>query len=52
MADAANPNDQTTTPPHNRTVLLWASFLTLIAAGMGFAIRSAILGDWEGQFGY
>ena len=52
MADAANPNDQATPPPYNRTVLLWASFLTLIAAGMGFAIRGAILSDWEGQFGF
>ena len=37
----------------HRGVLLWASFLTLIAAGMGFAIRAGgILGDWEAQFGF
>lgn len=36
----------------NRKILLWASFLTLIAAGMGFAIRTKILGDWEAQFGF
>jgi MFS family permease len=29
-----------------------ASFMTLIAAGMGFAIRAAILGDWEREFGF
>lgn len=29
-----------------------ASFLTLIAAGMGFAIRGGILGDWAAQFGF
>jgi MFS family permease len=29
-----------------------ASFMTLIAAGMGFAIRAAILSDWEAQFGF
>lgn len=32
--------------------LFIASFLTLIAAGMGFAIRGAILEDWGGQFGF
>ena len=29
-----------------------ASFMTLIAAGMGFAIRASILGDWEAEFGF
>ena len=29
-----------------------ASFMTLIAAGMGFAIRAAILTDWETNFGF
>ena len=29
-----------------------ASFLTLIAAGIGFSIRAAILGDWSAQFGF
>jgi MFS family permease len=33
-------------------ILFWASFLTLIAAGMGFSIRGAILGDWARQFGF
>jgi MFS family permease len=32
--------------------LFWASFLTLIAAGIGFSIRGAILGDWSKQFGF
>lgn len=36
----------------NRKALLIASFLTLIAAGVGFAIRGAILIDWGGQFGF
>jgi MFS family permease len=31
-------------------LLFWASFFTLIAAGMGFAIRGDILGDWGRQF--
>jgi MFS family permease len=37
----------------NRFRLLVASFLTLIAAGMGFAIRNGgILGEWGAQFGF
>ncbi|MCH8046077.1 MAG: MFS transporter [Planctomycetes bacterium] len=36
----------------NRKTLLWASFFTLIAAGMGFAIRAGLLGDWAQQFGF
>ena len=33
--------------------LFIASFLTLIAAGMGFAIRNGgILGEWESKFGF
>ncbi len=36
----------------NRGKLMWASFLTLIAAGIGFAIRGGILKDWASQFGF
>jgi hypothetical protein len=36
----------------NNMVLFWASFLTLIAAGMGFSIRGDILADWGHQFGF
>jgi MFS family permease len=32
--------------------IFWASFLTLISAGVGFAIRGGILGDWGSQFGF
>src|SRR5262245_27528246 len=39
-------------PGLNEKILFWASFLTLIAAGMGFAIRGDILGDWGRQFGF
>lgn len=35
-----------------RGVLLTASFLTLIAAGIGFAVRGAILGQWAKDFGF
>src|SRR5215475_6088614 len=33
-------------------ILFWASFFTLIAAGMGFNIRSDILNDWGREFGF
>jgi MFS family permease len=32
--------------------LFWASFFTLIAAGIGFSVRGAILKDWGNQFGF
>lgn len=36
----------------NRGKLLWASFLTLIAAGIGFGVRGGVLGEWAGAFGF
>ena len=36
----------------NNRALFVASFLTLIAAGVGFAIRGQILDDWASQFGF
>ncbi len=37
---------------NNNRALFLASFFTLIAAGVGFSIRGAILGDWGAQFGF
>lgn len=39
-------------PGLNERILFWASFLTLIAAGMGFSIRGDILADWGRDFGF
>src|SRR5688572_8791589 len=36
----------------NQRQIFWASFLTLIAAGIGFAVRGGILGDWAAQYGF
>ena len=33
-------------------ILFLASFLTLIAAGIGFGVRGGVLGDWSAQFGF
>jgi MFS family permease len=39
-------------PGFNEKILFWASFATLIAAGIGFSVRGAILKDWGQQFGF
>lgn len=39
-------------PSLNDRILFWASFFTLIAAGIGFSVRGAILKDWGNQFGF
>jgi MFS family permease len=38
------------TPNANR--LLWAGFMAILAAGVGFSIRGGILGIWAGKFGF
>ncbi|WP_299464197.1 MFS transporter [uncultured Gimesia sp.] len=37
---------------NNNRPLFIASFMTLIAAGVGFAIRGGILADWGAQYGF
>lgn len=40
-------------PSLNDKILFWASFFTLIAAGIGFSVRGVeILKDWGNQFGF
>jgi MFS family permease len=41
-----------TSPGRTEKILFWASFFTLIAAGMGFAVRGDILASWGHQFGF
>jgi MFS family permease len=42
-----------TSPSRNDKILFWASFFTLIAAGIGFSVRGvAILKDWGNQYGF
>src|SRR5882757_6487807 len=36
----------------NAKRLLWAGFMAILAAGVGFSIRGGILGDWGSQFGF
>ncbi|MBT5708168.1 MAG: MFS transporter, partial [Verrucomicrobia bacterium] len=42
--------DKGTTPNAHR--LLWAGFMAILAAGVGFSIRGGILADWGTQFGF
>lgn len=40
-------------PGKNEKILFWASFCTLIAAGIGFSVRGvSILKDWGNQYGF
>ena len=36
----------------NRKRLLWAGFVAILAAGVGFGIRGGILGNWASEFGF
>src|SRR5258705_11639420 len=36
----------------NATRLLWAGFLAILAAGIGFGIRGGILANWAAEFGF
>src|SRR6186713_2004841 len=32
--------------------LLWAGFMAILAAGVGYSVRGGILGQWAEQFGF
>src|SRR6187551_2200211 len=36
----------------NAKRLLWAGFLAILAAGIGFGIRGGIIADWAADFGF
>ncbi len=48
----ATPSAAGTSPGTNEKILFWASFCTLVAAGIGFSVRGVILEDWGNQFGF
>ena len=43
-------SDQGIAPNAKR--LLYAGFMAILAAGVGFSIRAGILGQWAEQFGF
>lgn len=51
----ANDSAHTSAPAGsapNAQRLLWAGFMAILAAGVGFAIRGGILGQWAEQYGF
>ncbi|MEZ5304633.1 MAG: hypothetical protein R3F11_28900 [Verrucomicrobiales bacterium] len=36
----------------NAMRLLWAGFMAILAAGIGFGVRGGILADWGAEFGF
>lgn len=46
----ADTNDPGITPNAKR--LLWAGFMAILAAGIGFGIRGGILANWAAEFGF
>ena len=36
----------------NAQRLLWAGFMAILAAGVGFSVRGAILGQWADRYGF
>jgi MFS family permease len=36
----------------NASRLLWAGFMAILAAGVGYSVRAGILGQWAEQFGF
>ena len=36
----------------NRKRLLWAGFVAILAAGVGFGVRGGIFANWAGDFGF
>jgi MFS family permease len=37
---------------HNKRRLLWAGFMAILAAGVGFGIRGGIFANWAADFGF
>jgi MFS family permease len=49
----AAPSTGTAEPGTNEKILFWASFCTLVAAGIGFSVRGvSVLKAWGDQFGF
>jgi MFS family permease len=47
----SNGNNETAAAT-NAQRLLWAGFMAILAAGVGFSVRSAILGQWANDYGF
>ena len=47
-----NPSARAEAIAPNAQRLLWAGFLAILAAGIGFGIRGGILANWAAEFGF
>jgi MFS family permease len=52
MSNAVGSSAETGENSFSNKMIFWASFFTLIAAGIGFSVRGEILNDWGSQFGF
>ncbi|HBE70748.1 MAG TPA: MFS transporter [Planctomycetaceae bacterium] len=50
MSDSASSSGDAVAPNAHR--LLWAGFMAILAAGVGFSVRGGILGQWAEEFGF
>jgi MFS family permease len=48
----SNPSARADAIASNAQRLLWAGFLAILAAGIGFGIRGGILANWAADFGF
>jgi MFS family permease len=48
-SDSINSNAPAVANAHR---LLWAGFMAILAAGVGYSVRGGILGQWAEQFGF
>ena len=45
-------NSSSESPFPNAQRLLWAGFMAILAAGVGYSVRAGILGQWAEEFGF
>ena len=50
MTSTPKISNEGTVPNANR--LLWAGFMAILAAGVGFALRGGIFGAWASEYGF
>jgi MFS family permease len=50
MSSTAPASNEGIVPNANR--LLWAGFMAILAAGVGFALRGGIFGSWASEYGF
>jgi fucose permease len=52
MSQASDSKNLSSSPVPNAQRLLWAGFMAILAAGVGFAIRGGILDNWGKEFNF